>query len=393
MFFLPESFRFPEALELELSRALWKGSPSASQLQQRAAGLRSLWPKLAKERGIIAEGQKHYSFLREEVEAYASYYLPANALKVALVLEEAWLLGLDAMPAPQAQWLDLGTGPGTAFWGAAWWAQGRQRNLRFTGWDQSKQFADLAQQLAAAGPFGCRPKFASPSAKGESWENLLRQEKPTHVSLVNSLAEIYPDPEKRLNAIENLSLQLKKWSEADGRERFIILIEPGSRTNSRELASLKDELQKRTPARVLLPCLDARPCGALKEERDWCHEEASCEFPDWLNDLGATVGLRKEALLFSYALISVNGKASGHAGKGRIVSQRLERKGQVECRLCLPEQKRAVRVQRSKATAENEFVLENIRGDIWDKISIGEKGDVEKANRLGLSLPSLFHTI
>jgi len=178
---------------------------------------------------------------------------------------------------------------------------------------------------------------------------------------------------------------------ADGRTRFLLIVEPGSRESSRELATLKDELQNKKLGEVLFPCLDARACGALSKPHDWCHEEAACDFPDWLNELGSGAGLRKESMLFSYALIRIsNPKAPGE--ELRIVSQRLERKGQVECYLCTREGKRPVRVQRSKSNAANEFFLESVRGDLWLNARIGEKNDVEAANvRIPPQIISVFH--
>lgn len=390
MFFLREPFSFPPVFATALEQALWPNGTASAEISRRSAGLKALWPKLAKARGIVSEGETHYSFRREEAEAYAAYYLPANALKVAAVLEEAYLLGEDPLPQGEAQWLDIGTGPGTAFWGAAWWSAERRKNLRFTGWDQSPLFAELAGSLTRARPFGASPRFAAPAGKGDSWEALLRKEKPTHVSFVNSLAEVYPDPAAREQAMAQTLKQLSAFSAQDGRARFLLLIEPGSRENSRELATLKDALQQKNLSRVLFPCLDARPCGALRDPRDWCHEEASCHFPEWMNEIGSSVGLRKEALLFSYALIAVEPPRAEKKDIGRMVSQRMERKGQVECRLCLPEEKKPVRVQRSKATAENSFVLNCVRGDLWEKPELGEKGDVQKARVLGTAEKSIF---
>ncbi|MGE3263283.1 MAG: small ribosomal subunit Rsm22 family protein [Bacteriovoracia bacterium] len=390
MFFLRESFRFPPDLEEALTRALWQGIPTPQAIAKRSAGLKSLWPRLAKGRGIVPEHETHYSFRREEAEAYAAYYLPANALKVAVVLEEAFLLGQDPLPQEEAQWLDVGTGPGTAFWGAAWWCAQRSKKFSFHGWDQSPLFSEIAANLTRAKPFGFTARFQAPAAKGENWESLLRKNKPTHLSFVNSLAEVYPDFGARKKAMANALNALRAFSEADGKERFLVLIEPGSRESSRELAELKDALQSEGLGRVLLPCLDARPCGALKEARDWCHEEASCEFPEWVNEVGASVGLRKEALLFSYVLISATASPSPPRSTGRIVSQRMERKGQVECRICLPDGKRAARVQRSKAHAENEFVLECARGDLWDNVELEEKGDVKRATLLRAKSSSVF---
>ncbi len=380
MFFARGTIPFPADLGDALERAL------AARLRGRRPGdaLRALWPKLAKERGRAGEDEKHYSFHRDEAEAYAAYYLPANCLKTALVLEEAFLLGLDPVPG-DARWLDFGTGPGTAFWGAAWWCAHRGRKLQFTGWDQSPQFLSIARDLAAGSPFGARTEFT----QGDDPVTLVRKLRPTHVSFVNSVAEIFSDEERRKTEIGKIARVLADLEQKDGHRRYLLLIEPGSRDSSRELAALKDVL--RGEMRTLLPCLDDRACGALADPRDWCHEEVACDFPEWLNAIGAEAGLRKESLLFSYAFSRPGQSAEAPlADCARMVSQRMERKGQVECRLCTPRGKRAARVQRSKATPENAFVLEAARGDLWRNAEIGEKGDVERAEKLEGREGSIF---
>ena len=129
----------------------------------------------------------------------------------------------------------------------------------------------------------------------------------------------------------------------------------------------------------------------FRSPKDWCHEEVACEFPDWVNQLGMEAGLRKESMLFSYAWIRA-GSITPLVPKGfRIVSQRMERKGQVECRLCSAEGKISARVQRSKATEENQFFFESCRGDIWKSLDLGPKGDIERAQSAFQIQESIFH--
>ena len=382
MFYAGGEIEFPEELSSALSRGIWKGSPDEASLRRRATALNSLWEKLAKRRGIKAEGETHYSFRREEAEAYAAYYLPANALKPALILEESLALGIDPMPT-DAVWLDCGTGPGTAYWGVAWWAAARNKKVQFHGWDQSSLFTDLGASLAREARFGAPPRFQA--SKKEDLPALVRKLGATHVSFMNSLAEIFHDPARRQEEIRKIWAALEDLSRRDGKPRYMLLVEPGSRENSRELHELKDNM----PKRPFLPCLDERPCGALVNPKDWCHEEVAVRFPDWLNELGAHAGLRKESVLFSYAFFSTTGTYP-LAGRWRMVSQRLERKGQTECWMCTPPGKRIVRAQGSKAGPEAAPVLEAKRGDIWAHPAVGPKNDIEAAERAVPALTPIF---
>jgi hypothetical protein len=125
----------------------------------------------------------------------------------------------------------------------------------------------------------------------------------------------------------------------------------------------------------------------LANPKDWCHEEVACRFPEWLNEIGAAAGMRKESILFSYALIEAGGRAL--APYWRVVSQRLERKGQVECWLCTPEGKKFARAQRSKAE-KNSPLFTARRGDLWRDVSLGEKGDLLAAGAPAATGKTIF---
>jgi len=385
MHFLRTTIQFPSDLNEALVDSIWGQEPTNAELAALGKTLRPLWEKLALQRGQ-QERDAHYSFRKEQVDAYSSYYLAANALKPGLILEEALSLGLDLLGDPDSSWLDFGTGPGTAFWGISWWAARRGKKLKFTGWDQSELFAQRAGFLTRKKPFGTEASFLVSEGKRD-WSKQIRRLKPTHVSFMNSIAEIFPDEEERLRSVKEIISILRDLEASDGKSRFLVVIEPGSKFSSRELSRMKDALANE--GSVLLPCFDNRPCGALVNPEDWCHEECSCEFPSWLNELGSF--MRKESMIFSYLVFSPKKGNPLLAGAARMVSQRLEQKGQVECYLCKPEGKRKVRVQRSKTSPENSFFMDACRGDIFSKIELGEKGDILRREVPKIqALPPLF---
>jgi hypothetical protein len=76
-------------------------------------------------------------------------------------------------------------------------------------------------------------------------------------------------------------------------------------------------------------------------------------------------------------------EVSGWQSDGyRMVSQRLERKGQTECYLCSQQGKVKVRVQHSKVTDENQQLEGWVRGDLFSDVKIAEKGDLISAKKL-----------
>ena len=127
----------------------------------------------------------------------------------------------------------------------------------------------------------------------------------------------------------------------------------------------------------MLPCFSDRACGALSNPKDWCHEAVDCEFPESMGAIGAGAGLRKESVLFSYALISVGGEfPDWPAQTKRMVSQRLEQKGQTEAYFCCEEGKIRCRVQHSKTLPNTEAFHQFTRGTLLQTLSLGEKSDV-----------------
>ncbi len=394
MFFLQNSFHFPESFAKALHSAIWKSAiPNELELKKRGESLRLLWPKLAKDLGTSEEAEKHYSEKRDQTLAYASYYLPANAPKIPLILEEAHLLGLDIL-ADQNRWLDFGSGPGTALWGAAWWAKARNRSFQFTGFEQSPHFLETAQSFARElreyHPAHQATFTAFQGRGAKSLDKILDRNPAEIISFMNSFHEFFPTLEEKTAAGTTILRSLKNQSRKDGKARWFLLIEPASKKNSRDLASCLRAWQDAKLGQVLLPCFSDRACGALANPKDWCHEAVDCAFPEWVEDLGQGAGLRKESVLFSYAVISVGmDHPNWPKETKRMVSQRLEQKGQTEAYFCCAEGKVRCRVQHAKTSAETEYFHHMTRGTLLQELSLGEKSDVAHSSKLPTKVESL----
>jgi len=354
--------------------------------------LKKLWPKLAIERGL-QQAREHYSFNQKQVKAYASYYLLANAYKAWAVLKEASLLGLDLLDYfkikknnqnnEQAQnvrlrtqieteqapiWLDLGCGPGTLFFGLDEFLNEKQNldfKLNVLGVDQSFEFLNLASSFKFSEKL--KANFLKNSLNPKKILELVERENIEVISFMNSISEIEPDLSKRIEFIKKLG---SKWGKASNDCKFLLIIEPGSKKNSRELLELRKALIEEAGKlfRVWLPCLSNRSCGALLEVDDWCHEDIKIQFPKWHDDLSEAIGLRKESLLFSYLLISVGDTPkimNWPKEASRVVSQRLEEKGLTRCWVCTEKlNKIQLRVLNSKMTEKNKIFKNIVRGDL-----------------------------
>ncbi|MBI3544867.1 MAG: hypothetical protein HY075_16465 [Deltaproteobacteria bacterium] len=396
MHFLRRPFAFPAELDRALQRHFFGGAePSPAALKPLARSLEQLWPQLARERGQRAS--KHYSGARPSAEAYAAYYLPANAMKLPLVLEEARVFGLSigAPAGTRTRWLDVGSGPGTAYWGLAWWARCRGFDVELSGLEQSPEFVALAgalaraltAELAAGQPAPRWDVFRHGGGKGASLVDRIAASKPHVVSMMNSIGEMAPDGAERGAWIGEVAGALAAAARSDGAPRWLVVVEPGSKAATRELLELRESLRSREDARIWLPCLSARRCGALERPDDWCHEESAVEFPKWMDGLGAAAGLRKEAVLFSYLVCSFGvhpAEPAGWPGTGaRVVSQRMKEKGLTQCFLCTTDGKRKARVLDSRRTAANEAFVESARGQVFADVQLDAKGDVQSFTDCG----------
>lgn len=366
MYWIREPYPFPESL----SKALRSGTSQSA--------IEKLWPILSKQRGLPKHGEKHYAMQADLAEAYSAYYMPANALKFYFVLEEMRLLGLP-LPEKNITVTDLGSGPGSALCSLAWWGKQNKTNVNYVAWEQSKHFITQGERLSAS----LRSEFPISTAWSLAKQpplDFLKRQNPDIVLFQNSVHEIFPDPAIRKAELEKILSLLKRLAGP----RYLILIEPALRHSSRDLLELRKELIHGGKTRVWLPCIDNRPCGALTQPTDWCHEEVPIEFPDWVNKLGASAQLTKESMLFSYLVLSSNNLSvpGWQNSTYRMVSQRLERKGQTECFLCTQQGKVKARVQRSKVTPESEQLQSWVRGDLFSNMELNDLGDLIQASRL-----------
>lgn len=387
----PPVNRIPQSFEKALTHALWGRPPNASALKEMSKYLCQLWPVLAQGR----KGDQHYSLNAELTRAYVGYYLPANLLKMTIILQEMDRLGLDwrGPTSGECRWMDLGSGPGTAAWGAAlaWGHQGSSR-LRFWSVDQSPEFLKWGGRIARAADGFDAMEF---HWEQKSWDAevhtaarpLIQKIKPTVLSICNSWNEWSGTLEQRCQSLDRLLNDLRSAAQDEGRLRWLIVVEPGSRVASRDLLELREFLIKQPQLQVVLPCLDHRPCGARADAKDWCHEVHEFEGPAWHEELGRAAELRKEQMLFSYLVVAVGPpellqkSVQWPQGGSRVVSQMMKEKGLTKCFLCTPGGKTMARVIHSRTNESNQEFLALRKGDLILTVELGPKGDV-----LGLRL-------
>ena len=279
------------------------------------------------------------------LRAYVSYFLPVNAAKVQILLDELPERVRDISSVQEdgpLRVLDVGSGPGTASLAALDWMQRsscRQRGIEVTAVDSVQAALDEGQ---AAWNAYCRigaPNYARlhcvpASLERNAWGKLIDRSKPYHVIIIaNTLNELYrmdADPVQR--QVQMIQILLERLHHHGA----LVIIEPALRQTTRHLHRVRDRLLMLHACTVYSPCLHEQSCPALVKEDDWCHEERPWAPPPWIAAIDQDVGFIKDALKFSYAIFRKDGATIVPRSPNvfRVVSELRVLKGDSRAWLC-----------------------------------------------------------
>lgn len=263
--------------------------------------------------------------------AYACYYAPRGAMKLAAVLAEA--------DVRVGRVVDLGGGPGTGLLGLA------IAGLR----PDAYTLVDRVAECADEAPFW----FEGVPVRFE------RRAPPSDLGLVmNLLGEPAPPPLPPA--------------------RTVIVIEPALKVNTQALMARRDAWAA-GGWRVLAPCPAVAACPMRAHPDLWCHVEIGCPTVPVMDELGRRAGLRPESLKFSYMVLSRDG---GPPPGARLVSNVHKEKGKVWGWVCGagPALVRAELLRRNRSEETREFI--NARRGSWlDPLELDERGRITRVKR------------
>jgi SAM-dependent methyltransferase len=230
--------------------------------------------------------------------AYVHYYLPVNAEKVARVLRE-----MDAYAPPQRKprVLDFGCGPGTAAIATL-----LHRPV------EDLVLVDVVDEALDDARFFCKELGVEARTMHE-----VPDEKFDLILAANVFSESLAPLEERLSD--------------DG---YLVVIEPALQSSTRRLMQWRDDAVARG-FRVAAPCLGTVKCPMLEREELWCHQDVPWPRPAAVSEIDRRVGLTKESLKYSYAVITKRGKTLADLGGDvRVVSNLHKEKGKAWAWLC-----------------------------------------------------------
>jgi len=230
--------------------------------------------------------------------AYVHYYLPVNAEKVSRVLKE---LDAYAPERPKPRVLDFGCGPGTAAIAALLHRPVADLVL-----------VDVVDEALDDARFFCKELGVTPRTMHE-----VPDEKFDLILAANVFAEQLASLEEHL---------------AEG--GYLVVVEPALKATTRKLEEWRDEMVRRG-FRVAAPCVGQAKCPMLERTDLWCHMDISWPRPATVNEIDKRLGLDKESLKFSYAVITKGGRTLADlGGEVRVVSNLHKEKGKAWAWVC-----------------------------------------------------------
>ena len=320
--------------------------------------------------------------------SYLNYYVPVNVGKVQLLLEELRPV-LPSFSDEEFRVLDLGGGPGTGALALLDWCSSRSlppvASLRMTVVDRSTEAMKLCAELwqayvrqnhiPAVQPLKtvvCNLERSIPSVL-----TMPEQENAYHLIIVqNLLSELFAGSSDLIDQRAALVNHLVSCLANDG---SLMLIEPASKSASRALHQIRNNLLYGSQCSVYSPCLHDQPCPALIKPDDWCHEERRWETPAWIGQIDREVGFIKDALKFSYVILRKDGKTlvPRNPGYHRVVSELREMKGEKRVWLCDETGRSEVGRQ------DKERSLSNAALDQWHRGAVVQVDEIVRKERKG----------
>jgi len=285
-----------------------------------------------------------------DLAARALFFTVADAPKIAIPLAE--LDGRGLLAASNLRVLDVGAGVGAMTLGLL--AHRGAGGTRVTAVDRDARALAIFRRVATRLPdppalTTVRADLAAPLPDGP-FDLVLAG------TVMNELA-----PAARAPLVRALVERL-----ADG--GAVILLEPALRETARDLHALRDALVAEGGVHVFAPCTHERPCPALVDPRDWCHEDRPFQPPPRLAALMRRTGLRDGGLKFAYVTLRRTPDPLVVASPGgralRVVSGALDSKGVVERILCGDDGRKHLRLLRRERSESFRILDESRRGDV-----------------------------
>lgn len=233
--------------------------------------------------------------------AYLSYFLPLNLLRLSSVIKEAQELHFfDSLTSV----IDFGSGPGTFDIGAHF-AQLNFKELHFI--ESSSKAIEAHKEILQ------KCKIPSLSKKWTS--------SPSHQANAGTLGVF----SYSLNELDHLP----DWALAC---EALMIIEPSTQNEGRKLQQLRAPLIK-AGFSIWAPCTHQSGCPLLLHSKtDWCHQRIHVDLPARVAQLEKDLPMKNKTLTYSYLLAKKS--SPPRAGEVRVIGDTLYERGKVKQAVC-----------------------------------------------------------
>ena len=248
------------------------------------------------------------------IKTYAVYFMPANLVKLLPILDE---IRKDKkcthFKKKSLSILDLGCGPGTFTVGFLEYLSEKClpgsldfESIEFNCMDRSKENLFLAQKIIkeylAHGKLSKKIKWKTSFLEGtitasSSFQALFSEKARFDIIIAgNVITELL---EENINPFIGF---LEKHLSPDG---TAIIIDPGTKTSSKQLLFLRNKLLSETGLNLYAPCPNTDTCPLTDNSKNWCHEKVFWEPPEIVRLTDSITGFSKEkGLKYSYLVFN-----------------------------------------------------------------------------------------
>lgn len=175
---------------------------------------------------------------------------------------------------------------------------------------------------------------------------------------------------ERDDAVERRAALVEKLLGSLSQGGSLIIIEPATRENSREVLRLRDRLADR--AEIVAPCFWEGPCPALADD-DWCHSTFYWRPWGTLRATSERVGIRRDVAKCTYFILGDRPAREGHLD--RVVSAPLHTKGRLRYVVCGDRGRHPLVLLERNLDEHNQPFARLIRGTVVRHGPTTEKGD------------------
>lgn len=312
-------------------------------------------------------GDRYQDYFNDPVlrSGYLSYFLPVNLAKVLSIFQKHQL----TWSKKSLHIVDVGAGPLTLSTALVLHLIDIQPRLSDTlkitvdVYEMNAKVAAEGAQILEAlvqRTWGDKAHLKINIHSGNIFHKKLPSKKADFILLGNVLNE-FKTRTQQSQMIQNL---LKAFGRKD---THVLMIEPGTKKDSRDLQILHDQILEKTSYKVLGPCLHQQNCPLNSVAKaDWCHFKQLWEAPKFLLDFDKITKLKKYYLLYSYLFLQNTEEVKEYSPSEFVaISDVMKVKGRDDLIGCGPAGRIRFSLRSYDISPENKDLTKIIRGEFF----------------------------